>query len=118
MSASREAAPSAVPVTAQQGGEVLDRWSWTEPAVWTERMLTALEQGVKGGVWFRLIDKVWAEGNLQASYGKVAANGGAPGIDRITVKEFGRDLEANMTKLAAALRDGSFEPQATRRMSL
>ena len=37
---------------------VQGRWAWTEPAVWTERMLTALEQGVKGGVWFSLIDKV------------------------------------------------------------
>src|ERR1700683_1388186 len=95
----QETPPPSVPAMAPQGGEVFDRWFWTESAVWTERMLTALEQGVKGGVWFRRIDKVWAEGNLQASYGKVAANGGAPGIDRITVKEFGRDLEANMTKL-------------------
>ena len=27
-------------------------WRWTEPSVWTERMLTALEKGVKGGKWF------------------------------------------------------------------
>ena len=25
------------------------RWGWTEASVWTDRMLTALEQGVKGG---------------------------------------------------------------------
>ena len=30
----------------------LTRWGWVEPTVWTERMLTALEQGVKGGRWF------------------------------------------------------------------
>jgi hypothetical protein len=35
--------------TAKQGGEVWGRWSWVEPAAWTERMLTALEKGVKGG---------------------------------------------------------------------
>ena len=56
MTAPQQTRPSAVPATAQQGGEVLDRWSWTEAAVWTERLLTALEQGVKGDVWFRLID--------------------------------------------------------------
>jgi len=67
MEAPQEQQPSAVPVTAQQGGEVRGRWHWTEPAVWTERMLTALEEGVKGGVWFRLIDKVWTERNLRAS---------------------------------------------------
>jgi hypothetical protein len=56
MSTLRETAPLAVPATAQQGGEVVERWLWTESAVWTERMLTALEEGVKGGIWFRLID--------------------------------------------------------------
>jgi len=78
-------------------------------------MLTALEQGVKGNVWFRLIDKVWSERNLRASYSKVAANGGAPGVDHITVEAFGDDLDANVAKLTAALHEGSFEPQAIRR---
>ena len=45
---------------AKQAGEVRARWAWAEPCVWTERMLTALEEGVKGGVWFSLIDKVSA----------------------------------------------------------
>jgi RNA-directed DNA polymerase len=116
MSASRETRPPRVPATATQGGEVLNRWLWTESVVWTERMLTALEQGVKGDVWFTLIDKVWAERNLVASYSKVAANGGAPGVDRVTVEEFGNQLDANVAKLTAALRDGSYEPQAIRRV--
>ena len=29
--------------------DVRSRWLWTEGSVWTDRMLTALEQGVKGG---------------------------------------------------------------------
>ena len=48
----------AVAVTPTQGGEVRARWAGTEPAVWTERMLTALDNGVRGGRWFSLIDKV------------------------------------------------------------
>lgn len=115
MATSKEKQPTSVPTTAKQGGEVLDRWLWTEPAVWTERMLTALEEGVKGGVWFSLIDKVFKERNLSASYGKVAANDGAPGVDYVTVKEFGNQVEANLGKLAAALRGGTYEPQAIRR---
>ena len=55
MTPSPDQRPAAVPATAQQAGSVRDRWSWAEPTVWTERMLTALEQGVHGGVWFRLI---------------------------------------------------------------
>ena len=52
---SSEAQPSAVsglrlrrPRT-RPDGEVRRRWAWTEPTVWTDRMLTALEQGVQGG---------------------------------------------------------------------
>src|SRR4051794_18361811 len=97
----REEPPSAVPATAQQDGEVWSRWGWAEPAVWTQRMLTVLEEGVKGGKWFRLIDKVYAESNLLAGYGKVAANGGAPGVDHVTVEMFGNDVEANVRKLVA-----------------
>lgn len=70
----RETPPSAVPLGAPQGGDVRDRWSWAEPAVWTDRMLTALEQGVKGGKWFRLFDKVFAPANLSVSY-QMAAQG-------------------------------------------
>ena len=40
-------------------------------------MLTALQNGVKGGVWFRLIDKIYSPRNLQAAFAKVRANGGA-----------------------------------------
>ena len=45
-----EERPAGVPEEeAKQAGETQDRWSWVEPSVWTERMLTALEKGVKGG---------------------------------------------------------------------
>lgn len=45
---------------AKQAGETAPKWQWVEPSVWTDRMLAALEHGVKGGKWFSLIDKVYA----------------------------------------------------------
>ena len=111
----QEDRPSSVPATATQGGDVRGRWSWTEPAVWTERMLTALEQGVQGGVWFSLIDKVLAPSNLASSAAHVVGNGGAAGVDHVGVEEFARDLAANVAKLSTALRGGTYEPQAIRR---
>ena len=51
-----DATPATVPAGATHAGEVRARWAWAEPSAWTERMLTALEQGVKGGRWFSLID--------------------------------------------------------------
>ena len=35
-------------------------------------MLATLEQGVEGGKWFRLYDKVFAERNLLAAFQRVA----------------------------------------------
>jgi RNA-directed DNA polymerase len=49
-----EEQPEAVPDRAIRAGEVRARWAWTEPTIWTERMLTALEAGVKGGTWYSL----------------------------------------------------------------
>ena len=41
----------------KQSGEARPvEWEWVERTVWTERMLEALRNGVKGGVWFSLID--------------------------------------------------------------
>jgi len=44
-----------VPFAARHAGEADRRWRWVEPTVWSPRMLTALEKGVKGGRWFSLI---------------------------------------------------------------
>jgi RNA-directed DNA polymerase len=41
-------------------------------------MLTALENGVKGGVWYSLIDKVYAKANLEAAFRRVETNRGSP----------------------------------------
>jgi hypothetical protein len=50
----RQERASSVPETAKQGAEARD-WSWVEASVWTERMVSALVNGVKGGCWFSLI---------------------------------------------------------------
>lgn len=118
MTEATDPTPAAVPVTAKQVGEVRARWAWAEPSVWTDRMLTALEDGVKGGVWYSLIDKVYSPANLFASYTKVAANGGAAGVDHVTVKDFTRGLTGNLEKLAAQLGDGTYRPQAVRRVHI
>lgn len=118
MNGPQESVPTPVPATAKQVGEVRARWAWAEPAVWTDRMLTALEQGVKGGVWFSLIDKVYAPANLFASYAKVSANGGAAGVDHVTVEDFTQRLARNLERLAAQLKDDSYRPQAVRRAEI
>src|SRR2546425_4691958 len=100
---------------AKQVGEAQARWAWTEPAVWTERMLTALEVGVKGGIWFSLIDKVYKPRNLRAAFAQVKANQGAAGVDHQTIEMFEAILETNLTRVSQQLADGSYRPQAVRR---
>jgi RNA-directed DNA polymerase len=118
MNGTTEDNPATVPTAAKQVGEVRARWAWAEPSVWTDRMLTALEQGVKGGIWFSLIDKVYAPANLFASYAKVAANAGASGVDHVTVEDFTKQLARNLEKLAAHLKDGVYRPQNVRRVNI
>ena len=43
----KERKPASVSGT-KQAGETCSRWEWVEPTVWTDRMLKALETGVKG----------------------------------------------------------------------
>jgi RNA-directed DNA polymerase len=78
-------------------------------------MLTALEHGVKGGVWFSLIDKVYAERNLRAAFAKVKANRGGPGVDHQTIEMFQAHLGENLHRLSRQLREGTYRPQAIRR---
>jgi RNA-directed DNA polymerase len=111
--------PATVPEAKQAGPTPPEatprRWAWVEASVWTERMLAALDTGVKGGVWFSLIDKVHKRCNLQASFAKVKDNQGASGVDHVTVTHYEQSLEANLDYLSAALREGTYRPQAIRR---
>jgi RNA-directed DNA polymerase len=115
MDTAQDHQPAIVPERATPAGAVRARWAWTAPEVWTERMLTALEQGVRGGRWHTLIDKVSAERTLRAAFARVKANRGAPGVDHVTVTMFEARRDANLTALSAALRDGTYRPQPIRR---
>jgi RNA-directed DNA polymerase len=86
-----------------------------EPTVWTERMLEALEQGVKGGKWFSLMDKVYRMENLRAAFAKVKVNAGTAGVDRQTVTMFEQDLEANLRRIANDLIRRTYRPQPVQR---
>ena len=55
--------------------------TWAKASVWTERMLSALGNGVQGGKWYSLMDKVFAPNPLQVAWTKVRANKGAAGVD-------------------------------------
>lgn len=109
--------PLPVPDRATQGGanpQVTGpraRWPWAEASVWTQRMLEALENGVKGGMWYSLIDKVHKPANLWSAWCKTAKNNGSAGVDDITIDQFEREVEANLDYLAGQLRQGTYQPK-------
>lgn len=102
---------------ATQAGEARpSEWAWVERSVWTERMLEALEKGVKGGVWFSLIDKVYSPSTLYAAWLTVKANKGSAGSDHQSIQAFEKDLERNLGILEEELRSGQYRPRPIRRV--
>ena len=92
---------SPVPKAAKQEAETRSsgKWAWVEATVWTDRMLAALDNGVKGGRWFSLIDKVYNPKTLIAAWEKVAANKGAAGVDKVSIKRFGSNARVYLEEL-------------------
>lgn len=92
-----------------------EKWNWAEASIWTDNMLTALENGVKGGKWFSLIDKIYGTINLVGAWEKVRANKGAAGIDRVTVEKFGERLGHYLQEIQEDIKVRRYRPLAVRR---
>jgi RNA-directed DNA polymerase len=107
-----------VPEKAKQTESAPNQWAWVDRAIWTERMLAALGNGVKGSKWFSLIDKVYRQSTLQAAWQQVKANKGAAGIDRQSVQGFAANEQVYLGELARDLEQGKYRPQAVRRVEI
>ena len=101
-----------------QGGEAPRDFAWAEVSVWTKRMLSALGNGVKGGRWYALVDKVFAPNTLAAAWTKVRANKGVAGVDGQSIERFAARAEEYLAELSRALREGSYRPQAVKRVDI
>ena len=105
-----------VPTNAKQVREVPPQWEWTEPSVWTDKMLAALDKGVKGGIWFSLIDKVWSIPNLESAWKKVAANRGSAGIDNVSIKQYRRHAKQRLNRSSELIKQGRYQPAGVKRV--
>jgi RNA-directed DNA polymerase len=113
-------APSTVPNGAKPEGEAqaLHEWDWVEASIWTDCMLAALVNGVKGGKWYSLMDKVYAPSTLEAAWKRVAANKGAAGVDGISIARFKARASSYLAELESELRSGSYQPLPARRVHI
>jgi RNA-directed DNA polymerase len=107
-----------VPEKAKQTESAPSQWAWVDRGIWTERMLAALGNGVKGRKWFSLIDKVYRPSTLQAAWRQVRANKGAAGIDGQSVERFAANEQEYLSELAKDLEQGKYQPQAVRRVEI
>jgi RNA-directed DNA polymerase len=89
-----------------------------EASVWTERMVSALENGVKGGKWFSLVDKLIRSATLEAAWRKVASNKGAAGVDGQSTERFAAQADRYLRELQSDLADGSYRPQPVKRVEI
>ena len=60
----------------------------------------------------KMMDKICSMDNLRAAFRRVEKNKGGPGIDGVTIQEFGLFLTDNLTTLAEELKSGQYRPQA------
>jgi RNA-directed DNA polymerase len=81
-------------------------------------MVSALVNGVEGGKWYSLMDKVSAPKTLRLAWEKVRANRGAAGVDGQSVARFEAKAEAYLAELSAALRTGCYRPEAVKRVDI
>jgi RNA-directed DNA polymerase len=65
-----------------------------------------------------LMEVVIDAGNLNRAYKRVKANGGAPGVDGMTVQALHGWIATNREGLIASLLDGSYKPQPVRGVSI
>lgn len=61
-----------------------------------------------------LMEKICLRANLNRAYERVKDNGGAPGIDGMTVKELAPYIKVNKEKILTSLLDGSYMPREIR----
>src|ERR1700733_1590571 len=71
--------------------------------------------GVKGGKWYALMDKVFAPETLATAWTKVRANKGAAGVGGQSIEQFEARVDTHLAEWSAALREGSYQPQAVKR---
>jgi RNA-directed DNA polymerase len=104
---------------ARQGSEVArrERW-WMEATIWTEHMVSALDNGVKGGKWFSLVDKVYRLSTLEAAWRRVERNKGSAGVDGQGIERFATQAERYLAELHEQLKDGSYLPSPVKRVEI
>lgn len=81
-------------------------------------MLAVLGNGIQGGKWYSLIDKVYRPSTLQRAWQRIAANKGASGVDGQSIERFAANEGKYLKELSEAICSGEYHPEAVRRVQI
>jgi len=65
-----------------------------------------------------LMARVLDNANIAAAWQRVRRNGGAPGVDGMSLEDFPEYARAHWRRIRAALRDGTYQPQPVRQKAI
>jgi RNA-directed DNA polymerase len=81
-------------------------------------MLATLTDGVQGGKWYGLIDKVYRPATLELAWEAVRRNGRAAGVDKVSVERFEAAHERLLGELGVEPKTGGHLPDPIRRVEI
>jgi len=79
-------------------------------------MLRALDNGVKGGKWFSLIDKIYSLKTLNIAWQQVKSNKGSAGVDKVSIERFEVNGNKYLEELHNDIKSGRYNPQPVKRV--
>src|SRR5258705_2577384 len=83
-----------------------------------ERQARAARSGVAGDEARSLIDEILRRENMAAAHARVVSNGGAPGIDGMTVEALKGHWREHWPRMRTELLGGTYQPQPVRRVEI
>ena len=81
-------------------------------------VLTAKREGENLAGNECVMEEIVSRENLRKALQRVKSNGGAPGVDKMTVKELPEYLKTNWLTIKEQLLSGSYQPQPVRRVEI
>lgn len=82
---------------------------------WSDRMLAALVNGVKGNKWFSLIDKITSNNTMLTAWELVKKNKGSAGVDKVTIKKFEAKYPQYLAEMQKEVREDKYKPLQIKR---
>ena len=90
----------------------------TSPGKGRERQASAAAEGISRSETTMLLEEVLRRENLKKAYNRVRSNKGAPGVDGMTVDDFGPYLKEHWPRRKEEIRNGTYQPQPVRRVDI